>query len=658
MKKCNSCGAENTENSKFCKYCGANLIAAPEAEQVDSAFEQVPPQQSGNNQGFQQVPPQQRGNGQGFQQVPPQQRGNDQGFQQVPPQQGGMNQGYPNQQGGMNQGYPQGGMNQGRPQGGMNQGYPQGGMNQGYPNQQGGPYGYGSMPPQQKKSNLGLIVALIVTAIVLLFGGVIFLVLTKTGAINLGKHKKNDTTVVNNSAAPEENIEINQTVDQTSEASSEITDTSFDGLMSHMSDRSPMYLRFVSADVTDYPTVKMYYTVEDSNGTSLILSSPNAAIRETVSNGQEIERTIKKCERLEGNQGVSFDICADKSGSMESDIDTMKSIMSQFVDALDYGSGDKAELISFDSYVMYMCTYTQDSGHLKNGINNMVADGGTAFYDALYEGVTNASVQEGARCVIAFTDGDDNESYHTSEEVINLANSKNVPIFIIGTSTGYINIYQDIADRTGGKCWTIGDINDMSEVLNEIYGKEKDMYCIEYESDGSYDAYSERKVSCVMLDDSYSATTVDSFTPTEVREQKAHSSRYEVIKENISWSEANAKCIENGGHLVTITSEDEMNQVSSLCESAGIKYVWMGGYTSVYGDSSFGHWITGENFDYTAWYPGEPSRQDRADGVEEMYLMLWCIDDEWSWNDQREDVMSTGLKYFDGNLGYVCEYED
>ena len=51
------------------------------------------------------------------------------------------------------------------------------------------------------------------------------------------------------------------------------------------------------------------------------------------------------------------------------------------------------------------------------------------------------------------------------------------------------------------------------------------------------------------------------------------------------------------------------------------------------------------------------AEQDR-DQVEEMYLMLWYVNDEWSWNDQRENVFDTGLKYFAGNVGYVIEYED
>ena len=38
--------------------------------------------------------------------------------------------------------------------------------------------------------------------------------------------------------------------------------------------------------------------------------------------------------------------------------------------------------------------------------------------------------------------------------------------------------------------------------------------------------------------------------------------------------------------------------------------------------------------------------------------MLWKVEDVWSWNDQRDDLLSTGLTYFIGNIGYICEYEN
>lgn len=417
-------------------------------------------------------------------------------------------------------------------------------------------------------------------------------------------------------------------------------------------------LTFISADVSDYPTVRLYYSYTDSSNQPITLTSPTAGITEQISGGEAIERTIRQVERLEGNQGLSIDIVADKSASMEYDLPTMQNIMSTFVSSLDYASGDQAEVISFDTYTMYMCTYTSDVNLLQNGISNMTASGDTALYDALYEGITNAGSQAGARCVIGFTDGMDNSSVYTPEEVINHALALEVPVYLVGTSDADSSELTWITSQTGGYYWSIGGISDLSEILNTIYADQKDMYCITYESDTSIDAYATRLISCVLVDETYGGEADGvSVTPARAIEKTTHSSRYELVKEDISWTDANSAAIAKGGHLVTITSQDEEDQMVAMAEAAGLKYIWIGGYTSIRGNQAFGHWITGEAFDYTDWYPGEPSRTDSGDGAEEFYLMLWKVVDEWSWNDQRNDVCNSQYDYFKGNTGYIIEYE-
>ncbi len=429
----------------------------------------------------------------------------------------------------------------------------------------------------------------------------------------------------------------------------------FDDYEDRLSDLESAPIKLISTDVSDYPTVKLYVSCSEDGETQLTLSSPTARVKETISGGKEIERTIKQVEQIKGNQGIGIDLLTDKSGSMESDLPTMQNVMTEFVDNLDYDAGDKAEVISFDSYVMYMCDFTNDRSRLKNGISNMTAYGETALYDALVTGITNAGSRTGANCVVAFTDGEDNSSTHSYDEALRLALDKEVPVYIIGT--GYAeDMLQSLAEQTGGWYWSVDDIYDVGDIYKKIYENQRDMYCIEYESDSKADAYVERLVKCIMLDDTYGCRLEESFTPAKRQEVQKHSSRYEVIREDVTWTQANDKAHAKGGHLVTIGDANEEGQMEKLAAGAGIKYVWIGGYTSVRDNTAFGHWTTGEQFNYTNWYPGEPSRNDK-DGTAEFYLMLWNVNGKWSWNDQRDDVCNSGLDYFRGNVGYIIEYE-
>ncbi len=470
-----------------------------------------------------------------------------------------------------------------------------------------------------------------------------------TGSSGTTTDTSGDTTVTASEASTE------ATTEATTEPEPDMT---FAGISERVGNLTKANVTLVNADASAYPEMKLYFTVENEAGEAIELVEPNIAIKEKIANGQELECEVKSFEQIKGREGVRFELVADKSGSMRSDLPDMQRIMKEFVSVLDYATGDRAEFLAFDTYVMYMCTYTDDINLLQNGIDNMTTYGETALYDALYEAVLNAGNQTGAKCVIAFTDGLDNQSRFTENDVINLAKTYNVPIFIIGTYGGDDSVYTNITSKTGGQYWYIGSISDMSAILEQIYAQEKSMYCLDYVSDPKADPYAKRDISVAVEDKTYGSVQNSSFEAAEVFEKEKHAAGYEVVVADISWSAANAEAIKRGGHLITITSQEEMDMAVKLAEDKKLEFVWMGGYTSVRSGAAYGHWITGESFDYQAWYPGEPSRTDN-DGADEMYLMLWKIDDKWSWNDQRNDpIGETKLEYFKGKTGYIIEYEE
>lgn len=430
--------------------------------------------------------------------------------------------------------------------------------------------------------------------------------------------------------------------------------------------RSSAEIEIESCDATNYPEMTMYVTVEDGDEVISGLSEANFYIKEKISSGEYIYREVSKSEMLDGNDALNISMIVDKSGSMlETDMDKIKMVLTSFVDILQYDAGDKAEVIAVDDIARQMCTFTNVSSNLKNGIGSMYPEGGTALYDGMFQALQHVSYQNGARCVIAFTDGMDTASGHTDSEVIREAQMLEIPIYIIGAvdSSDSASSLRNIADSTGGYYWDINDIDDSSDIYSKIYGIQKDMYKVVYTCDESVEKDSERTITISMISDSYCVSREDTLTPVVVdmfEVNKTHTSRYEFVKADCTWEEANEACNQKGGHLVTITSDEEMDTVTALAQSNDASYVWLGGYTSY--DSSgnvFGHWVTGEEFSYQRWYEGEPSRTDE-DGEPEWYIMLWDVqqDGNWSWNDQRNDPLSIeGIDYFNGNIGYVIEYE-
>ena len=421
-------------------------------------------------------------------------------------------------------------------------------------------------------------------------------------------------------------------------------------------------LDLVTTDVTDYPTVRLYFRIEDVWHNTVVLSSPTAGIVERIEDGTEIEREIRSIEQLDENLGIGLDLLVDTSGSMEPVFPQMLSTLKGFIRSMDYSIGDSAEIISFDDTVMYMCSFTNNLDYLLTGVSNMSPNGMTSLYDALYTGVTRAAGRKGPNCVIAFTDGRDNNSAHTYNEVLRFAREKKIPIYLIGSGDVDRDSLEHLAAETGGQYWSIDDISDVGQVMREVYRVQKEMYCVEYESDPDTDRYqyAERSIRCAVLDDTYGGRTSESFVPRKTVETANHASRYEIIAADVSWSEANEQCLQRGGHLVTVTSAAENQLIISMAEEAGLKYIWIGGYTSKRNGQIYGHWITGEDFeDFQFWGANQPSWVD-LDGTPEYYIMLWYVREAWSWNDERNDVIGNAeiASAFTGRMGFVCEYED
>ncbi len=126
---------------------------------------------------------------------------------------------------------------------------------------------------------------------------------------------------------------------------------------------------------------------------------------------------------------------------------------------------------------------------------------------------------------------------------------------------------------------------------------------------------------------------------------------YEAIRADVSWTQARDEAIARGGYLVTINSEEELQQVTALAEDAGFDRVWIGAHRT---DGEL-VWESGENVTFYRWDNGEPSYTDSGDGAAEDYLMLWKRGEQWVYNDSRENPLTDFYGMYGGRIGYVME---
>lgn len=134
---------------------------------------------------------------------------------------------------------------------------------------------------------------------------------------------------------------------------------------------------------------------------------------------------------------------------------------------------------------------------------------------------------------------------------------------------------------------------------------------------------------------------------------------YQVYDESMTWTEAKKYCGSLGGHLATITSQEEQQFIESQLVNGQKSCYWLGGTDSAV--EGKWNWITGEEFSYTKWGADMPDNWQDED-----YLMIYK-DPHPShtgntfgfWNDLKENGTCQGTSYFKKEVfGFVCEWDE
>ena len=259
-------------------------------------------------------------------------------------------------------------------------------------------------------------------------------------------------------------------------------------VLPYIEPENPLTVAVQQVDVSAYPNVKLYARFADAASDKVPenLEQTLFFIKKKDANANYVKQTISKVSQLNESDSLNINMVADVSGSMSgAPLNSAKSIMSNFINSVQFSAGDKVELTSFSTGVYIEREFCDTADTLISDINNLKTGDMTSLYDALYTSVTRVAKQAGAKCVIAFTDGEDNYSSCTSDTVIETAKRYHIPIFLIGI--GGVDEYSmnNIATQTGGAFYNIQDIASMEDIYSDIYKHQKELYLIEYVDDES-----------------------------------------------------------------------------------------------------------------------------------------------------------------------------
>ena len=172
-------------------------------------------------------------------------------------------------------------------------------------------------------------------------------------------------------------------------------------------------VRVTQVDRSRFPQVTVYISATDAAGAPVPFSADEVRIEE---DGVAVE--LSAVEGVSAVGPLSTLLVMDVSGSMDvaGKLGAAKAAARAYVDQM--RPGDQAGLVAFDVEVDYVQPLTGDRQSLMQAIDGLTARRDTAMYDALIRATEILRPASGRKAVLVLTDGMDNSSRATLDEVL------------------------------------------------------------------------------------------------------------------------------------------------------------------------------------------------------------------------------------------------
>ena len=185
---------------------------------------------------------------------------------------------------------------------------------------------------------------------------------------------------------------------------------------------------------------------------------------------------------------VSLGVIFDSSGSMSSKMDRAKDAVIEFFKTAN--PQDEFFMITFNDEPEEVTDFTSSVDEIQNKLVFAVPRRRTALLDAIYMGMSKMrQAKFPKKALLIISDGGDNHSRYTENEIRALVKEADVMIYAIGIYDRYASaveerlgpqLLSDITELTGGRAFTIDNPNDLVDVETKIGVELRNQYILGY----------------------------------------------------------------------------------------------------------------------------------------------------------------------------------
>jgi Ca-activated chloride channel family protein len=185
---------------------------------------------------------------------------------------------------------------------------------------------------------------------------------------------------------------------------------------------------------------------------------------------------------------ISLGVIFDTSGSMSNKIEKARDAVVEFFKTAN--PEDEFFLIAFNDKPTLISDFTNSVEQVQGKLVYTAPKGRTALLDAIYLGMAKMrQAKQQRKALLIISDGGDNRSRYTENEIKSLVKEADVQIYAIGIFDQNPRsdeerfgpqLLAEVTDVTGGRTFTIDNPNELSDVATKIGVELRNQYVLGY----------------------------------------------------------------------------------------------------------------------------------------------------------------------------------
>jgi VWFA-related protein len=229
----------------------------------------------------------------------------------------------------------------------------------------------------------------------------------------------------------------------------------------------------------DVEVVQVTVTVSDNRG-KFIRGIPQSAFH-VLEDGRPQTITHFASEDVPLELIAAIDI----SGSMAPAMPKLKKSVKEFLGSVP--TQDRVTLLGFNDNIMTLTRKATDPAERIRAVDRLAPWGSTALYDTILRSVDMLGRQAGRKALVVFTDGEDQGSHATINDVERRLQSSDVTLYMIGQGRGVTleslkKVMERLSSPTGGRALFTDNIDELHDAFADLLDELGNQYLLGYVS--------------------------------------------------------------------------------------------------------------------------------------------------------------------------------